>query len=449
VYRRDTIAAIATASGPAAVAVVRVSGPEAARIAARIVRDASPAEWRSHRLHRARFVDPQDQTLDHGLAVLMRAPRSYTGEDVLEIHGHGGIVVARSIFSALLAFGARAADRGEFTSRAFLNGRLDLAQAEAVADLIAAPTERAALAAAGQLGGALSRLVENFRGRLVRVAAALEAAIDFSEEDIGDLDRSGLGHECLAIADELGVLAATHARGRLLRQGIRVTLVGKPNAGKSSLLNRLLGSDRAIVTAMPGTTRDVVEESIDIDGVAVVLADTAGIRRGAEEIERMGIRRTMDRVETADIVIVVLDNSRSLDEADAEVLSATRHKQRILLINKADLSPHLELGDNVATLRASALSGDGIERLKSEIVRLAGLEDVGDRVVVTRERQRAAITAASDAAKSAARTLAASEAPELVAVDIMAALDHLGEIVGKTAIEAVLDRVFAEFCIGK
>jgi tRNA modification GTPase len=163
----------------------------------------------------------------------------------------------------------------------------------------------------------------------------------------------------------------------------------------------------------------------------------------------MGIRRTMDRVETADIVIVVLDNSRPLDEADAEVLSATRHKQRILLINKADLSPHLELGDDVATLRASALSGDGIERLKSEIVRLAGLEDVGDRVVVTRERQRAAITAASDAAKSAARTLAASEAPELVAVDIMAALDHLGEIVGKTAIEAVLDRVFAEFCIGK
>jgi tRNA modification GTPase len=449
VYRRDTIAAISTASGPAAVAVVRVSGPDVERIAEGIVRDAAPERWRSHRLHRARFVDAAERTLDHGLAVLMRAPRSYTGEDVLEIHAHGGIVVARSILAALLALGARAAERGEFTSRAFLNGRLDLAQAEAVADLIAAPTERSALAAAELLGGALSRRVEAIRDRLVRVAAALEAAIDFSEEDIGELDRTGLGCECRAVAEELRALAATHARGRLLRHGVRVTIVGKPNVGKSSLLNRLLGSERAIVTPIPGTTRDVVEESIDIEGVAVVLADTAGIRRDAEEIERIGIELTMQRVKEADIVIVVLDNAQPLDDADHEVIVATRQTPRIILINKADLPGRLEVREDLAAIRASALSGDGIERLKSEIVRVVGLGNVANEMLVTRERQRAAITAASDTASNAEHSLAAGEAPELVAVDIMAALDHLGEIVGKTSIEAVLDRIFAEFCIGK
>lgn len=454
VYRRDTIAAIATASGPAAIAMIRVSGPDAATIAAKMFRGRPPARWQPRRFYVGRLVDEAGRTLDRGLAVIMRAPRSYTGEDVVELHCHGGVLLARRLLGAVLAAGARAAEPGEFTLRAFLNGKLDLAQAESVADLISARTEGALRVAVEQLDGSLSRAVEAWRERLVGIAARLEVAIDFSEEDVGELDRGELATAAREIALGLGELASTYGRGRILRSGIRVAIIGKPNAGKSSLLNRLLGMERAIVTAIPGTTRDVIEEAIDVGGVSLVLVDTAGIRANAEEIERLGIERTRCEVDQAEIVIVVLDGSRGWEREDAEVYDATRHKKRILLINKEDLPNRLALPESLVpgqpVIRASALVGTGLAELKAEMLRMVDISaDGASGLTVTRERHYQALATAEKSVERAVESLSATHPPDIIAVDIMAALDHLGEIVGRTSPEAVLDRVFREFCIGK
>lgn len=453
-YPRDTIAAIATAVGPAAVAIVRVSGVDAALVARHVFRGRALDRWESHRLYAGRFVDEHGQTVDRGLAVIMRAPRSYTGEDVVELHGHGGAIVARRLLAAVLAAGARAAERGEFTLRAFVNGKLDLAQAEAVADLIMARTDGAMRVALDHLGGALSRTVEVFRERLVGIAAQLEVAIDFSAEDVGEFDRGKLASEAAAVAASLRELAASHACGRLLRDGLRVAIVGKPNVGKSSLLNRLLGAERAIVTPLPGTTRDVIEETLDIGGLAVSLTDTAGLRNGSEEIERIGIGRTLDEIQAADVAVVVFDHASRFTDEDEAVLNSARHRSCILVINKVDLPRVFELpasrGESFAVVRLSAKTGEGIEGLRHQLVRVAGLENTDtSAVTVTRERQRSALDAAAAAAERAAESLRFGLPPEVVGVDIMVALDNLGEIVGRTSPEAVLDRIFSEFCIGK
>jgi tRNA modification GTPase len=454
VYPRDTIAALATANGPAAVAVVRVSGEDAARVAARVFRGVPPDRWRPRRLYLGCLVDADGRALDQGLGVIMPAPRSYTGEDVVELHCHGGEVIARSLFAAVLAAGARPAERGEFTLRAFLNDKLDLAQAESVADLIAARTERAMRVAAQHLGGALSRSVEALRERLIGIAANLEASIDFSDEDVGELPRARLAEEARSIARALEDLAASQTHGRILREGLRVAIVGKPNVGKSSLFNRLLESERAIVTPIPGTTRDVIEESVDIEGVAVVLADTAGLRPEAEEVERIGIARTREQMASADLVIAVFDRSRQWSEEDENLLNATRHITRLLIVNKVDLDAEPSFGGALEALspvvRVSALSGAGIDDLKGELLRAAAppRSDVGG-VIVTRERHRVALDGARAAVLRAEDSLSAGAPPDIVAVDILVALDHVGEITGRTSPEDVLDRIFREFCVGK
>lgn len=453
-YSRETIAAIATAVGRGAVAVVRVSGVEAVSVANRIVRGVPPGRWRPRRLNVARFVDAEERVLDEGLAVLMPAPHSYTGEDVVEIHCHGGVVVARAVLGAAIAAGARPAERGEFTLRAFLNGKLDLAQAEAVADLIAAPSDAALDVAVAQLGGALTRALEIPREQLVGIAAHLEVAIDFSEEDVGKFDGAELAEQAERIAAELRRLAATYSRGRVLREGLRVAIVGKPNVGKSSLLNRLLGIDRAIVTPIPGTTRDVIEETMNIDGLAVVLADTAGLRAANDEVELIGIERTAGAVGAADLLIVMFDGAREWTDEDEEVLNATRHNNRIMLINKVDLELSLKIPalvrDRDHIISASAKTGAGIDLLKSEILRRAEFRpaDAGG-FVITRERHRICLEAAATNIDQATAAFRSGIPPDVIAVDIMAALDHLGEIVGRTSPEAVLDRIFSEFCIGK
>jgi tRNA modification GTPase len=456
VYSRDTIAAISTASGAGAVAIVRVSGADARAVAARVFRGRPPDRWASHRLYAGRFVDAEEHVLDHGLGAVMRAPHSYTGEDVVELHGHGGALLARRLLASVMAAGARLATPGEFTLRAFLNGKLDLAQAESVADLIAARTDGALRVAVDQLGGALSQAIERLRQRIIGVAAHLEAAIDFSEEDVGDLDRSQLAGEAASAATELRELAATYRRGRILREGLRVAIVGKPNVGKSSLLNRLLGTERAIVTPIPGTTRDVIEEALEIDGMTIVLADTAGIRADPEEIERLGIKRTRDQIDAADLAVIVLDNSRAWDREDAEVLGAARQNPAILLINKVDLEQQLTLPQQVRdaapVVRGSALTGAGIDLLRSELVRAGEFpphHDSTPMITITRERHRLALEAAARSLERATASLHAGHPPDVVAVDIMSGLDHLGAIAGRTSPEAVLDRVFSEFCIGK
>ena len=453
-FPRDTIAAISTPAGSGGIHVVRVSGPAARELARRLF-PRLPPEPESHHLYPGVIVDAAGQPVDRGLCVLMAAPRSYTGEDVVELHGHGGALVARTILSAALACGARAAERGEFTLRAFLNGKLDLAQAEAVADLIAARTPAAMRVAGAQLGGELSREVEALRERLVGVMARLEVAIDFAEEDVGDLDGDALAEEAGAVHAALVRLAATFSRGRLLREGARVAIVGKPNVGKSSLLNRLVRSDRAIVTPVPGTTRDVLEEGIDLDGMPVVFIDTAGLRDSCDEVERLGIERTRRALEAADLAVVVLDAGRGLDGDDAAIIDATRHHSRIVLINKVDLPNRIAReavpdASGTAVVEASMKTGAGLQELCRAIAAMlspAALEDGG--VVVTRERHVHALQTASASLESAIDSLRAGNPPDIVAVDVMAALDHLGEIVGRTSPEAILDRIFAEFCIGK
>ncbi len=455
-YSRDTITAISTAGGAGAVAIVRVSGADALAVAARVFRGRHPDRWASHRLYAGRFVDAEEHVLDHGLGAVMRAPRSYTGEDVVELHGHGGVLLARRLLASVMAAGARLAMPGEFTLRAFLNGKLDLAQAESVADLIAARTDGALRVAVDQLGGALSQAIERLRQRIIGVAAHLEVAIDFSEEDVGDLDRVKLADDVSGVATELRDLAATYRRGRILREGLRVAIVGKPNVGKSSLLNRLLETDRAIVTSIPGTTRDVIEEALEIDGLAIVLADTAGIRASPEAVERFGIERSRDRIGSSDVALIVFDNSRAWDSEDDEVFAATRQKVSIIWINKADLMKRLTLPEEVANtatvISGSALTGVGIDALRSEFVRIAELTSSRDSTpttTITRERHRLALEAAAQSLERAVATLRSGHPPDVVAVDIMSGLDHLGEITGRTSPEAVLDRIFREFCIGK
>jgi tRNA modification GTPase len=455
VYTRDTIAAIATAAGVGAVAIVRVSGPAAVALATGVFRGRSPERWQSHRLYLGRFVDAEERDIDRGLAVVMRAPHSYTGEDVVEFHSHGGTLVARRILGALLNAGARAARRGEFTVRALLNGKLDLAQAESVADVIGASTDAALRVALDQLGGALSRRVGEIRERLVGIAARLEVAIDFSDEEVGDMDRALLANQAAAVGRELCDLAATYAHGRILREGLRVAIVGKPNVGKSSLLNRLLQVERAIVTPIPGTTRDTLEEAVDLEGIPVVLVDTAGIRHASSEVERIGIDRTRQQIADADLVVVMLDSSRPFAAGDRETLDATRHKQRILLINKADLQNRLglvEAGHEFkASINASLLDGRGVDFLKRTIVANGRPETSHGEggPTILRERQRNALELTARAAERAAKSLEEGLPADIVAVDVMSGLEHLGEVVGTTSPEEVLDRIFSEFCIGK
>ena len=436
-------------------AIVRVSGPAAAAVASRVFRGHPPQRWRSHRLYLGRFVNAEEQDLDRGLAVMMRAPHSYTGEDVVELHCHGGTLVARRILGAVLDAGARTARAGEFTARALLNGKLDLAQAESVADLINAPTDAALRVAVDQLGGALSRKIAAIRERLISIGARLEVAIDFSEEDVGELDRDALTREATAIERDLLALVATYARGRVLREGLRVAIVGKPNVGKSSLMNQLLQTDRAIVTPIPGTTRDTLEETIALEGMPVVLVDTAGIRHASGEVERVGIERTRREIANADVAVVMLDSSRPLAPEDREVLDATRHKERILLINKIDLPTRLSLtelsGDHLnASVKSSLVDGRGLHSLARKIVAsgLRGSAPKGE-VTVIRERQRSALELAARAVAGVARSLRMGQPADIVAVDVMSGLGHLGEVVGTTSAEDVLDRIFSEFCIGK
>jgi len=472
-YVEDTIAAVATAPGVGAIAVLRVSGREARTIASRVVRGRRGSKLDLKESHRARVADLVDpitgETVDEVLVLPMLAPRSYTGEDTVEIHCHGGSQVPRLALRAILHAGARAARAGEFTERAFLNGRLDLCQAEAVADLIGAANETAAAVARSQLGGLLSTEVSGLREAVLDARALCEAHLDFPEDD---LPPAALADLRSAVADarlRTASLASTYDRGRLLRDGIRTVLVGKPNVGKSSLLNALLGRERALVSEEPGTTRDFLEEPAAIGDVAVLLCDTAGMRPASDRVETAGIDRTRELVNAADLVMVVLDGSRPLDELDAQVLSETEASTaRILLRNKSDLPPAWEASDGAGVRRrvnggdvavsppiidVSALAGTGIpvlcEAIRDAVAR-GGLEGPRERPVVTHERQHAALGEAIGFLAGAEDLLTGPEAElEIVALHLQHASSALEALLGLASDEEILDRIFRRFCIGK
>jgi len=457
-YAEDTIAAVATPPGPGGVTIIRLSGPLCGAIAGRLFASARPAtEWRSHRLYAGTLRDPAGTVLDHALAVLMRRPRSYTGEDVLEFHCHGSPVIVRRVLAQVLACGARMAAPGEFTKRAFLNGRMDLAQAEAVVEMVRASSDAAANLAVEQLSGRLSATIVELREQLVRLKALLEAQIDFSEDDF-TVAPDELGAAVERCETTIGQLLSTYAHGKRIREGLRVAIVGKPNVGKSSLLNALLGQDRAIVTPIPGTTRDSIEEAADFDGIPVVLTDTAGLRATAhaDAIERLGMQRTTGKIAASQLLLAVFDASQALDAEDDAIRQAAAAAPSIVVLNKIDLGVSLPPADLEALAAAgpvvsvSATEPCGLDDLRAAVVARAGGDTIRDPgPVLTNVRHYAALVKTSESLGMARHSIEEGQPPDLIAVDVQDALDHVGEITGIVTNEAVLDRIFSEFCIGK
>ena len=437
----DTIAAISTPFGEGAIAVLRTSGPRAVEIAGAAYRGKLPVTEMRARVQHFGTVFDGDQKLDDVLLTVFRAPHSYTGEDIVEIAGHGGVLVARRILEVLLRSGARSAEPGEFTQRAYLNGKMDLTQAEAVMDLISAQTDLALLAAGEQLAGRLGERIRGLRESVVELLAHVEAYIDFPDEDIDPDTGEALLRKLDAARAGMEELLATAERGKVLREGVRTVIYGAPNVGKSSLLNVLLGQERAIVSARPGTTRDVIEEVINLRGLPLRLIDTAGVRESDDEIERAGMERTRHQVERADLVLQVVD---AHEEPVKPETSA------ILVLNKSDLGEHPGWR-GVEGVRISCLKGDGIESLADTIAArvTGGAGTQRDWSLAINARHADCLRRARDFAGAAREALTSGLSPEFVAEELRGALDAVGEIVGKADNEEILGKIFSTFCIGK
>lgn len=463
----ETIAAISTAGGAGAIGIVRMSGPQAVSIATQVFRPFKSGSERigtdSHRLLYGHVVDPADgEEVDEVLLAVMRAPATYTREDVVEVHCHGGPAAQRSVLTILLQSGARPAEPGEFTKRAFLNGRIDLTQAESVSSVIRARTTTALRAAVRQLDGGLGERLRILRRELVAVLAELEAGIDFSEEDIDDVDRVKLAAQVEEVCRQLDRLLATAFTARALEEGVRTAIVGLPNVGKSSLLNALLMRERAIVSEVPGTTRDTIEESLECGGVLLRLVDTAGLREGRDHVEVLGIERSRAALDSADLILAVFDAVEGIAADDRLLLAELDPARTILVGNKMDLLPGR--GDFDVTRRGlggvegftppiavSAATGDGIDQLRDAVAAQV-LEGHGvdlEEPLLATERQRRLTEEAFAQGQVAARALTEGLADELVSEDLRGAIESLGAITGETVVPDLIDEIFARFCIGK
>ncbi len=450
----DTIAALSTPPGEGGIGVIRLSGPDAAALALGLFRRADgstlscPMPFRQYYGH---IHHPETgEVVDEVLLSVMRAPRSYTREEMAEISAHGGPVPVRAILALLCRAGARLARPGEFTERAFLNGRIDLTQAEAVLDTIRARTEAGLRAAQRVLRGDLAARIRGLRERLVALLAALEVAIDYADEEIAFLSRSEIAAEIAALRAAVEELIASHRQGHLLRDGAATVIIGRPNTGKSSLLNALLGEARAIVTSVPGTTRDVIEEQLDVEGVPLRLVDTAGIRATDDEVERHGVARSETALNEADLILLVLDGSVPLTAEDHALLERARERPAILVVNKADLPLAAEVGELGTHMMISARTGAGLPQLRQAIADLLlGGAVTAQSPLLASLRQREAAEEAARALAQAEATHRADGSEELLAVDLMAAADALGAMTGDQTRDAVIHALFSRFCVGK
>jgi tRNA modification GTPase len=458
-YADDTIAAISTPVGQGGIGIVRISGPGSLAIADRIFhsRRKKPASHAgSFSVRYGHIIRPADGSIvDEVLVTVMRAPSSYTKEDVVEVNCHGGMVTVREVLGIVLQQGARLADPGEFTKRAFLNGRISLAQAEAVMDLIQATTEASMKVAEEQMRGGLSKKLDELRNALIETCALVEAQIDFPEDDIGMQTIGQLDEQLRAIWSEIGKLSATFDEARFFREGLAVAIVGRPNVGKSSLLNALLGKDRAIVTPIPGTTRDILEEYLNINGLPVRIIDTAGIRDAVDEVEQAGVARSLYAVESADFVIAMLDGSEPLMGEDISLLEKIRDKNAVIAVNKADLprrlSPDGFMAQGKQCFHISAVTGEGLEELKSGLFH-SNLRNWGEEregVVVTNMRHKLALDRTQAALERAVEILGDGRPLEILAIELSYATESIGEITGVVTTEDILDKIFSNFCIGK
>lgn len=456
-----TIAAISTPPGSGGIGIIRISGTDAlAHLRAIFQPLVSHCPFESHRLYYGHIVHPQSQkTLDEVLVVFMAAPKTYTREDVVEIHCHGNYLALQSILELLLSLGVSLADPGEFTKLAFLNGRIDLTQAEAVIDILSARTRKGMDMALDQLGGSLYERVDRIRASLVRMRAIVEVAIDFPDEDIEIVNYS----ELLRQLDEEILSPVKHLltqsdEGRIFREGISVVIVGLPNVGKSSLLNTLLQEERALVTAIPGTTRDTIEEYLDINGVPVRIVDTAGFRQDADEVEALGIERARKQIDQADLVLFMLDAARGVEEGDEQLFVTVSHKPLLLLANKADIAERQSSveqfaakNEDIPFVRISAKQQQNIDVLKDAIFDtvIAGKDQWQEEGCAPNIRHKDALQRAMEAAVRLQEGLRMSITSDLLAIDLQECLDQLNAIVGETTTEDVLDVIFEQFCLGK
>jgi tRNA modification GTPase len=463
----DTIVAVATPPGRGGIGVVRLSGPEARGIAHRLITRSSPLQPRHATLTRIRPTVPSRLAtaedlratsaapggIDHVVATFFPAPSSYTGEDVVELSAHGSPVVLDAIVKEAMQSGARVAEPGEFTLRAFLNGRIDLLQAEAVADLIDAVTPRQARAAFDQLEGTSTRAIAAIDAALFDLVARLEASVDFPEEGYHFVDPETLAEAIDDLMNRTGALLADTRRGRLIREGFQVAIVGRPNVGKSSLFNALAGTARAIVTSVPGTTRDLVTEIVDIDGLPVTLIDTAGLRETDDPVEVEGVERTRQALSVVDLIIVVLDRSRPLTADDEEVIQRTITLKRLVVLNKTDLPARLDtttLGSSIVPV--SSTTGDGVERLATQIARALETESFRDRPSLAKVRHIALLDRALESlsrARAATLTDGRTLSEEFVLVDLQCARAAFEEVCGRRVPDDLLAQIFSRFCVGK
>lgn len=455
----DTIAAISTPIGEGAIAIVRLSGPEAIRISDKIYRGSKPlVAVDSHTIHYGKIIDPQTgKTAEEVMVTVMRAPKTFTREDVVEINCHGGLVSVNRVLELVLNAGARLAEPGEFTKRAFLNGRIDLSQAEAVMDLIRAKTDRAMGVALDQMEGRLSKLVRNLRQTLLEIIASVEVNIDYPEYDAEEVTHDLLIRQASDVKAAIESLLETARQGKILREGLSTAIIGRPNVGKSSLLNTLVHESKAIVTDIPGTTRDIIEEYVNVRGVPLRLIDTAGIRETEDIVERIGVERSRKALKEADLVLLLLNNSEPLTEEDKRLFEAIEGMDAIIIVNKTDLPAALpldevkQLANGRPVITTSLVNEEGIEQLEEAIAKLffqTGIES-RDLTYVTNARHIALLNQALQSINDAIDAVQAGLPIDMAQIDIRKTWELLGEIVGDTVSESLIDQLFSQFCLGK
>ncbi|MBQ7793071.1 MAG: tRNA uridine-5-carboxymethylaminomethyl(34) synthesis GTPase MnmE [Clostridia bacterium] len=442
-----TIAAISTPQGVGGIAVIRISGENSIAIADSIFKGKTKlSDAPTHTVHYGKIINNGEE-IDEVLVTVMRAPKTFTREDVVEISTHGGYVASRRVLNTLFEKGAYPAMAGEFTKRAFMNGRIDLSQAEAVIDIINAKTDLAQKNALTQADGHLAKRIEEIRSTLTNLAAAMQVSIDYPDEDLEELTAEEISEQLGKVYSELSRLADTAPRGRVLKNGIKTAIIGRPNVGKSSLLNYLAMEERAIVTDIAGTTRDVIEELVDLDGVPLRLLDTAGIRSTEDTVEKIGVERSLKYIDEAELILLVLDAKSGLTEEDRELLSKTQGKNRIVLVNKTDECEGFFVED---AIMISAKTGAGISEMSAKIKELYSLEKItAEEITLTNERQLAALLRAKEAVLRAVDVLGGGMEQDFAALDINEALAAIGEIDGRTVTEDIVSEVFHNFCVGK
>lgn len=447
----DTICSISTSLGTGAISIIRLSGPESINLVNKIFTGKDLNQVESHTIHYG-YIKYQNEIIDEVLITIMKAPKTFTREDIVEINAHGGIATTNKILEILLTIGARLAEPGEFTKRAFLNGRIDLVEAEAVSDLIVSDTEDSRALAINQLTGSLSALINNERKKIVTLLSNIEVNIDYPEyEDIKKITNSVLLPILEEIKIDLTKILEESKISKIIKEGINIAIVGRPNVGKSSLLNKFLNEEKAIVTNIAGTTRDIVEGSISLKGIKLNFIDTAGIRETSDIVEKIGVERSLSTINKADLIILVLNNAEELTEEDLNLLKKIKGKKYILFINKSDLSKKLDYSNLNNYILGNTLTSDGIDLLKEKIIELFNLDTFKSKnlVYMSNARQISLVEKALKNIENALDALKNNIPIDMVEIDIKSCFDTLGEIIGVTYKDELIDEIFKNFCIGK